>query len=265
MASKPSLFPQGYRINHFRTAVPITPVAQPIKRPSLKPTISIASRKRSCAEMSSDDESSPASIASGQSPDSLIQHASTSEVWAKELAERLRSSSMGESRAKAMRFDSETGVPPIDDPDAMESDAHPAPASMANTIDEASVALGIGWSTVPSTPVMMDAARGWARFIENNYALQAVRVLWQCKEPAAYLVCGASREGVGRPGSPGYYLFDETLSEGRLIAKSWERVMDNLRSQPMVFDGGCVFGVVQVADRNVVESEVQLDTEMQLD
>lgn len=63
----------------------------------------------------------------------------------------------------------------------------------------------------------------------------------------AYLVCATTRPRVAWshtgyvPGSPGYYLFDEELQQCRLVAKSWERAIDNLRAA-----GGVVFEGAEV-------------------
>lgn len=81
---------------------------------------------------------------------------------------------------------------------------------------------------------MQGAARGWARFIERSYPLQSVRFIWRSRSLPAHLVEAVT---VPTPGVSGYYLFDDTLSQGRLVARSWERALDNLRGVPMQFDG----------------------------
>ena len=81
---------------------------------------------------------------------------------------------------------------------------------------------------------MQGAARGWARYIERSYPLQSVRFIWRSRSLPAHLVEAVT---VPSPGVSGYYLFDDTLSQGRLVARSWERALDNLRGVPMQFDG----------------------------
>jgi len=102
-------------------------------------------------------------------------------------------------------------------------------------IDVATETLGIGWTTPSSAPAMAAAVRGWARYIEKNFPLQAVSIVWHNASMPAYLVSATTRPawawslGSYRTGNPGYYLFDEELTQCRLVAKSWERALDALR------------------------------------
>ncbi|KAK5070955.1 hypothetical protein LTR64_003930 [Lithohypha guttulata] len=71
------------------------------------------------------------------------------------------------------------------------------PKSTPNTeIDEATLALGIGWTKMSSEdPDLQAAARGWARYLEEN------------------------------------------MLEGKLVGRTWESTLTNLRAQPMHFEG----------------------------
>jgi hypothetical protein len=111
-----------------------------------------------------------------------------------------------------------------------------APASPPKTasghpeIDNATLALGIGWTQMwTEDEHIQTAARGWARYLDNHYAqhVYGAEILLKSKSHNAYLV--GSQEG--------FYLFAENLLEGRLVSRNWQRCLDNLRSQPMVFDG----------------------------
>lgn len=185
---------------------------------------------------------------------------------AEELAERLRSSSvserprMGESR-KSIRLDpgadagAGAGVEGngCGDGDVMfdvgpaEVDAATAAPLSPPAHDEAALALGVGWSNLPVNPTMSAAARGWARYIEMAFCLRRAKVVWQNEGMGVLLVSAATPEG-----SPGYFLFDEGLRAGRMVAKSWERCLDNLRCSPHVFDG---VGVMVGGERGFEGSE----------
>ena len=76
---------------------------------------------------------------------------------------------------------------------------------------------------------MEAAARGWARYLDNHYSahVQGAQILLQSKGLNAYLV-----------GSQlGFYLFSEDLSEGRLVGRSWDTCLNNLRVHPIAFEG----------------------------
>jgi hypothetical protein len=105
----------------------------------------------------------------------------------------------------------------------------PKTASSHPEIDEATMALGIGWTKMSSDENIQSAARGWARYLENHYArhVHGAEILLKSNGLNAYLV--GCQEG--------FYLFSENLLEGRLVSRTWERCLDNLRSQPIVFEG----------------------------
>lgn len=112
-----------------------------------------------------------------------------------------------------------------------------APASPPKTstsshhpeIDDATMALGIGWTKIASDENLQTAARGWARYLENHYArhVHGAEILLQSSGLNAYLV--GCQEG--------FYLFNENLLEGRLVSRTWEACLANLRSQPIAFEG----------------------------
>lgn len=116
----------------------------------------------------------------------------------------------------------------------------PKTASSCNTtstlnmhpeIDEAALALGIGWSKLSNEDEnIQTAARGWARYLENHYArhIHSAEILLKSSGLNAYLV--GCQEG--------FYLFTEDLLEGRLVAREWGNCLVNLRAMPMAFEGG---------------------------
>jgi hypothetical protein len=112
---------------------------------------------------------------------------------------------------------------PASPPKTASASAHPE-------IDEATLALGIGWTKLSNEDEnIQTAARGWARYLENHYArhIHSAEILLKSSGLNAYLV-----------GSPeGFFLFSENLLEGRLVARTWEQCLDNLRTQPITFDG----------------------------
>lgn len=131
---------------------------------------------------------------------------------------------------KSVRL-SQTSIPlPLD------TSATSAPASPPKTagdrpaFDEATVALGIGWTKIASEDeAIQAAARGWARYLDNHYSrdVRGAQILLKSAGLNAYLV-GAQE---------GYFLFSEDLLEGKLVARTWESCLQNLRSQPIVFEG----------------------------
>lgn len=105
---------------------------------------------------------------------------------------------------------------------------------------------------------MDQASRGWARYIETHFPLQSVKIIWKSNLPAflvGAVTCDGSPRGGRRTGTSAYFIFDESLSQGRMVAKSWERALDNLRSQPWIFDG------LEIMDAN--EDELQSHSESQ--
>ena len=234
----------------------------------------MAGRKRSRADVFDDDDSSDPHSASSTddasgSPNKIFRtdedalvDAMRNGVRAEELAEKLRASAFADASGrppmrearKSIRLDS-------DATDAQRQQIHcrksdmmtmdEEPQAQAGALaphqrgpsghDEAALMLGVGWASIAATPIMLAAARGWARFVESAFPLRNAKVVWKNEGLNALLVSAVtlemSTDGQLLPGSPGYYLFDDGLTQGKLIAKSWERTLDNLRSKPIQFDG----------------------------
>lgn len=108
------------------------------------------------------------------------------------------------------------------DPSSTTSDAAAQPV-----VDDFTLHLGIGWSRISDSQHIQAAARGWARYIENHFPVNDVKILLESKGLESYLVEAAE----------GYFLFAENLRQGRLVSKDAQHALQNLRSSPPVFDG----------------------------
>jgi hypothetical protein len=131
------------------------------------------------------------------------------------------------SSRKSIRL-SPGSVRPLLDPTIS---APASPPKMVNPeVDEATIALGIGWTKIASEDVdIQAAARGWARYIEIHYTrhIRVAEILLKSNGLNAYLV--GCQEG--------FYLFSENLLEGRLVGRTWDVCLQNLKSQPIAFEG----------------------------
>ncbi|KAI9811749.1 MAG: hypothetical protein M1827_005294 [Pycnora praestabilis] len=117
------------------------------------------------------------------------------------------------------------------------------------TVDDFTYLLGIGWTRLSEHEDVQAAARGWAKFIENHYSIQSVKVLLKSKGLNAYLT-GAAK---------GFFLFQEDLMEGRFVGETWDRCLTNIQSLPMVFDGAETLKATRIlgldSSRNTIRSE----------
>jgi hypothetical protein len=138
---------------------------------------------------------------------------------------------------KSVRLDpTAPPLPRLDDiAAAVAPDSPPKSSSSSSqpTIDDFTYALGIGWTRIASEdPDIQAAARGWARYLENHYPVHVhgAEILLKSKGLNAYLV--GCQEG--------FYLFNEDLLEGRLVGRSWDSCLNNLRTHPTAFEGEVV-------------------------
>ncbi|KIW83729.1 hypothetical protein AYO21_05373 [Fonsecaea monophora] len=118
----------------------------------------------------------------------------------------------------------------------IETNIASAPASPPKTavdrpeFDEATIALGVGWTKMESeSESMQAAARGWAKYLDNHYSryIHGAQILLKNAGLDAYLV--GCQEG--------FFLFSESLLEGKLVGRTWDTCLHNLKCQPMVFEG----------------------------
>ncbi|PKS12193.1 hypothetical protein jhhlp_001492 [Lomentospora prolificans] len=94
-------------------------------------------------------------------------------------------------------------------------------------VDDFTLHLGIGWRRISNDEHIQAAARGWAKFIENHYPISNVVIQLESKGLQSYLIEAAE----------GYFLFDENLRQGRLVSTTGEGTLQNLKSNPPVFEG----------------------------
>lgn len=92
--------------------------------------------------------------------------------------------------------------------------------------DEYTHILGVGWTKLGDDPHFLAAVRGYCRYIENHYSLTNAEILAKSSSLDSYLV----------KTSGGYYLFNEKLTEGRLIARDLEVTLERLQSSEIQFD-----------------------------
>ena len=132
---------------------------------------------------------------------------------------------------KSVRLDSTAPLPRQDDIAAAIAPSSP-PKTLPDQpeVDDFTLALGIGWTKIASEdPDIQAAARGWVKYIENHYArhIHGAEILSKSKGLNAYLV-----------GCPeGFFLFSDSLLEGRMVAKDWETCIRNLRVHPVEYEG----------------------------
>jgi hypothetical protein len=170
-------------------------------------------------------------------PDGFIIDASSqSGTWVEEKEEAravLPSSSPATPALlsrKSQRLDSNAAPIFINESQASTANGSSPPKSYPSepAVDDFTVLLGVGWTRLNAEDVHIQAAaRGWSRYIENHFPLNDVSILLQSKGLSSYLV-GCSE---------GFFLFHEDLGEGRLLGRTFETTMHNLRRQPAAFEG----------------------------
>jgi hypothetical protein len=132
---------------------------------------------------------------------------------------------------KSVRLDSTVPLPRQDDIAAAVAPGSP-PKTLPDQpeVDDYTLALGIGWTKIPSEdPDSQAAARGWVRYIENHYPrhIHEAQILSKSKGLNAYLV--GCHEG--------FFLFSDDLWEGRMVARDWQTCIQNLRVHPVQYEG----------------------------
>lgn len=113
-------------------------------------------------------------------------------------------------------------------------------------IDDATLLLGISWQRIDTDEDMAPAIRGWTKYIDNQYAsyLRDSRMVLKSRALNAYLVSAVPTSAP----APAFYLFNEDLSQGQLVASSWEACLQNLRSTPPIFEGAMPISAAGQAD-----------------
>ncbi|MCJ1412260.1 hypothetical protein MMC19_006353 [Ptychographa xylographoides] len=126
-------------------------------------------------------------------------------------------------------------------------------------LDTASLILGVGWKSIGQEEDTKAAAKGWAKFIENHFiGIGDICILLKSEAHQAYLV----RANQNSNSSMGFFLFTENLSEGRLVAETWESCITNLKASPLIFQGLITLKAVRTpfgAHGNPFERPLEVD------
>ncbi|KAL4921912.1 hypothetical protein BDW62DRAFT_173642 [Aspergillus aurantiobrunneus] len=108
-------------------------------------------------------------------------------------------------------------------------------------VDDATRLLGISWQRVQADDVDMAAAvRGWKKYIDRQFSryLADAEILMKNRALNAYLVSARPMIPFAGPAQmPAFYLFNDDLTQGQLVASSWESCLRNLQSSPVMFEG----------------------------
>ena len=170
------------------------------------------------------------------------------EALKEEIAAAYQRPKMPTSR-KSLRLSQASIRLPIDLAIAAAPASPPKTAVDRHGVDEATIALGVGWTKMESeSETLQTAARGWAKYIENHYSndIHGAQFLLRNAGLDAYLV--GCQEG--------FFLFAESLLEGKLVARSWDTCLQNLRSQPMAFDGAYILRAQRTPGSEVVQTQL---------
>ncbi|KAL4908002.1 hypothetical protein BDW74DRAFT_148392 [Aspergillus multicolor] len=108
-------------------------------------------------------------------------------------------------------------------------------------VDDATRLLGISWQCVKADDNDMAAAvRGWKKYIDRQFSqyLSDAQILMKNRALNAYLVAARPMTPFSGPAQLlAFYLFNDDLTQGQLVASSWEGCLCNLQSSPIVFEG----------------------------
>ena len=108
--------------------------------------------------------------------------------------------------------------------------ATPQASASRDNLDPFTVALGVGWRTPDQSVAAISARRGHATFIQNIHNLSNVSIAAVNVSNARVLV----------EAGDGWFLFDESLQTGRLLARDKDQALNNLRQDPTVFEGAVI-------------------------
>lgn len=105
-----------------------------------------------------------------------------------------------------------------------------------HTIQDLTMALGIGWKEIVFNPEKKDGARGWAKFISRHYPLSCPQVLHESEAHDAFLV--HARDVADEKEK--FFLFSQDLRTCRLVSTSLAGVVRNLTQHPIVYESDMV-------------------------
>ncbi|KAG7004733.1 hypothetical protein G7Y79_00023g053170 [Physcia stellaris] len=124
----------------------------------------------------------------------------------------------------------------------------PNSRTQEQSVDQITHLLGVGWTRISSNPDpdAQKATRGWEKYIENHYPLTSVAILATSKAlDGAFLTLARDYENMALRR---FLLFSEDLTEGRLLASSWDTCLMRLQAQPMVFESEDVLRAARTPD-----------------
>ncbi|GKU02902.1 hypothetical protein FLAG1_05105 [Fusarium langsethiae] len=101
------------------------------------------------------------------------------------------------------------------------------PVAEGPVVDNFTLHLGIGWRRISEQDHIQQAARGWARYIENHFPVSNAKILLESNGLQSYLV----------EANEGFFLFAENLRQGQLVSQTAEGALQNLQCSPPIFDG----------------------------
>ncbi|KAE8138417.1 hypothetical protein BDV38DRAFT_71580 [Aspergillus pseudotamarii] len=108
-------------------------------------------------------------------------------------------------------------------------------------VDDATRLLGISWQriTFDGDGDMAAAVRGWKKYIDKQFSAYLLdsQILMKNRALNAYLVTARPVTPFGPANSNAFYLFNDDLTQAQLVASAWETCIQNLRSNPIVFEG----------------------------
>ncbi|KAL2818842.1 hypothetical protein BJX63DRAFT_382978 [Aspergillus granulosus] len=109
-------------------------------------------------------------------------------------------------------------------------------------VDDATRLLGISWQRIQTDndADMAAAVRGWKKYIDRQFSrhLTDAEILVKNRALGAYLVSARPILPLAGPAQmPAFYLFKDDLTQGQLVASTWESCLRNLQSSPIMFEG----------------------------
>lgn len=132
-----------------------------------------------------------------------------------------------------------------------------------HTIQDLTMALGIGWKEIVFNPEKKDGARGWAKFISRHYPLSCPQVLHESEAHDAFLV--HARDVADDKEK--FFLFSQDLRTCRLVSTSLQGVVRNLTQHPIAYESDVVYARDTSAPptSSPVAIPANNDTEMSID
>ncbi|KNG84028.1 hypothetical protein ANOM_007556 [Aspergillus nomiae NRRL 13137] len=125
-------------------------------------------------------------------------------------------------------------------------------------VDDATRLLGISWQriTFDGDGDMAAAVRGWKKYIDKQYSAYLLdsQILMKNRALNAYLVAARPVTPFGPANSSAFFLFNDDLTQAQLVASAWDTCIQNLRSNPIVFEGT---QILNAAHRSVNSASLQ--------